>query len=109
LLISDEEELQQNPSIYLQLKLTKQKQTERAEERMKKEQEILCFSSIKKRKIGKAKEWLPKGPLQLEESKAKLKKLQDSFGKIYHEFEQGKHAIDHNYKPSPRDTLESDG
>lgn len=108
MLISDDDEQKQNPSIYLQLKLTKQKQVERVDERIKKEQEVLCFSSIKKRKIAKAKEWQPKGSVQLEESKAKLKKLHDSFGKIYHEFELGKQAQDHTYKPSPRDTLESD-
>ncbi len=97
LLISDEEETQQRPSIYLQLKLTKE--AEKLEkggnceklERMKKEQEILCFSAIKKRKIAKAtQQHTQRPPLQFDDPRARFKKLHDSFGKIYHEFEQAR-------------------
>ena len=95
LLVSDEEDLQQRPSIYLQLKLTKEAANLEKEEkvkRMKKEQEILCFSAIKRRKIAKVSQPnTQRPPLQFDDSRVRFKKLHDSFGKIYHEFEQARH------------------
>lgn len=62
------------------------------------------FSATKKRKIAKSKERAPRHPLpRPEESRVKIKKLHDSFGKIYEEFEQMK-LHQHN----DRETLESD-
>lgn len=62
------------------------------------------FSSTKKRKIGKNKELIPRHLLpRQDDSKLRIKKLHDSFGKIYEEFEQVKHHYQND-----RETLESD-
>lgn len=111
LLYSDDEETLQNPSIYLHLQLTKSSKLSAKEDKTKKE-EILCFNAAKKRKIGRSKERIPHHlfPRQ-DDSKMRLKKLHDSFGKIYHEYEQEKHTNDPNWKANPhndRETLESD-
>jgi hypothetical protein len=105
LLISDEEDGQQNPSIYLQLQLSKERQAERGEDKSKRE--ILCFSAIKKRKIARITPWIPKDCL-LESSKTRFKKLQDSFGKIYHEFDQGKQSHDAACHPAPNHDRETE-